>query len=497
MSAGRTSLLHGAMLMVGMRWADRLIGLMSTLILARLLVPEDLGIIAMSSLVVGLADMLLDLGVEAALIRNRDATQKHYDSAWTLRLLQMCISAGLVVLSAPLAAAYFEEPRVQSVLQVTALSLVLGGLQNIGVVNFQKEMRFRQDFRFIFIPRVTGFVVTMILAAVLRNYWALVIGALSGRLLGVVLSYTMHPMRPRLHWGKVREIFGFSQWMLVRGIGNYLDTSLHRFFVGGRSGSAVMGGYSLANDVAALPSSELLMPLNRVLFPALVEAKHSATELARKFLLAQGVQVVLALPASVGLALVAHDAVPLLLGEKWVFAVPFVQLLALVHAARALTSSSNFLLLTLDRPRQAAGLAWFQVLAFTLLATTIWSTGGAIQMATARILAAILGIGLAGVLVHRALPVVGYLALLGTALRPAIATMVMIAAVISLDRLLTPLGHLLSMLLMAVCGGIVYSLTLLALWRLVGRPQGAERYLIDTFGSPLFSRLRARVFRQS
>lgn len=487
--SSRSSLLQGAVLMVGMRWADRLIGLISTLILARLLVPEDLGIIAMSSLVVGLADMLLDLGVEAALIRNREATQKHYDSAWTLRLLQMCVSAGLVVLCAPLAAAYFDEPRVEAVLQVAALSLVLGGMQNIGIVNFQKEMRFRQDFRFTFMKRVVGFIVTMVLAWVLRSYWALVLGALSGRLFGVVLSYTMHPMRPRLHWGKVREIFGFSQWMLVRGIGMYLDASLHRFFVGGRSGSSVMGGYSLANEVAAMPSSELLMPLNRVLFPALVEAKHDPAALARKFLLAQGVQVVFALPASVGLALVAHDAVPLLLGEKWVFAVPFVQLLALVHAARAITSSSNFLLLTLGRPRQAAVMAWFQVALFTVLATTVWAAGEAYEIAIARVLAAACEIGLAGVLVHRALPVVGYLALLGTAVRPAAATFAMIAATLALSGLTASLGHLLSMCALVACGSLVYSVTLLLLWWAAGLPQGAERYLLETVCRPLLRRL--------
>jgi len=493
MSGKPTSVLHGAMLMVGMRWVDRLIGLMSTLILARLLVPEDLGIIAMSSLVVGLADMLLDLGVEAALIRNREATREHYDSAWTLRLLQMCLSAGLVVLCAPLAAAYFQEPRVEPVLQVTALSLVLGGLQNIGIVNFQKEMRFREDFRFTFLRRIVGFAATMILAWVLRSYWALVIGALAGRLFGLLLSYTMHPMRPRLHWSKVREIFGFSQWMLVRGIGLYLDATLHRFFVGGRSGSAVMGGYSLANDIAAMPSSELLMPLNRVLFPALVDAKHDLSELARKFLLAQGVQVVFALPASVGLALVAHDAVPVLLGEKWVFAVPFVQLLALVHAARALTSSSSFLLLTLGRPRQAATLAWFQVLVFTVPAMTIWASGGATEMAISRILAAVFGVGLAGVLVHRALPAVGYVAMLGTAIRPAVAITAMIAVVSALRDFTEPLGHLLSMLVLVNCGAITYAIVLLVLWWAGGRPLSAERYLIENFARPMLLRLRGRL----
>ena len=99
------SVFSGAVLTVSMRWTDRLIGLVSTLILARLLVPEDFGIIAMASIVVGLTEVLFDLGVNVALIQNKSPTKGHYDTAWTLRLLQSGVAAILVAGTAPLAAA--------------------------------------------------------------------------------------------------------------------------------------------------------------------------------------------------------------------------------------------------------------------------------------------------------------------------------------------------------------------------------------------------------
>ena len=200
------SVFKGALMTVLMRWTDRLIGFISTLILARVLVPEDFGVIAMASLVVGLLDVLLDLGVNVALIQNRTPSQAHYDSAWTLRLAQAATTALLIVIASPFAGDYFNDPRVTPVLQFMALSLFVAGLENIGTITFQKEMRFDLEYRFNFSKRIVAFLVTVTSAWLLHSYWALVFGTLAGRIFGVFLSYRMVAMRPRLCTEKMREI---------------------------------------------------------------------------------------------------------------------------------------------------------------------------------------------------------------------------------------------------------------------------------------------------
>ena len=164
---------RGAVLVVGMRWIDRLIGLVSTLILARLLVPEDFGIVAMASVVVGLIDTLLDLGVGSALIQNRDAGREDFDTAWTMRVIQALGAALILWFAAPLAAEYFRDPRVVDVIRVMALAMLIGGFENIGIVAFQKNMEFGSDFRFFFFRRLAGFIVTISLAFWLHSYWAM------------------------------------------------------------------------------------------------------------------------------------------------------------------------------------------------------------------------------------------------------------------------------------------------------------------------------------
>src|SRR5262249_13556092 len=153
-----------------------------------------------------------------------------------------------------------------------------------------KNMQFGAEFRLLFLKRVVGFAAVVIAAATLRTYWALVIGTLVANATGTLLTYAMHPMRPRLSFKRFHEIFGVSQWMLVANIGEYLRVTLHKMLVGRWSSPSIMGAYSLADEISSLPSGELLAPIGRALFPAFASVKHDLPALKEKFLLAQGIQ---------------------------------------------------------------------------------------------------------------------------------------------------------------------------------------------------------------
>ncbi|MDD2711658.1 MAG: oligosaccharide flippase family protein, partial [Simplicispira sp.] len=121
------TLIKGALWAVGTRWSIKAIGFFNTVIMARLLLPADYGVVAMSMLVVGLIQAFMDTGVGAALLRKEDLAQDEIDSAWTLRLMQsMAVGVALLAIS-PVVANYFEESRVQAILWVLALCIVLEG----------------------------------------------------------------------------------------------------------------------------------------------------------------------------------------------------------------------------------------------------------------------------------------------------------------------------------------------------------------------------------
>src|ERR1044072_9054409 len=148
-SPGR-HLLEGSAWMIGLRWAIRLTGLVSTVILARLLVPADFVLVA-----------------------------------------------GAILVVAPFTPAYFQEPRAVPVMQCLALRAAMGGFENIGIVDFRRELRFDRFFLYNMGPKLASVVVTISLAFLWRNYWALVAGILSGQFAMVATSYSMHAYRPR------------------------------------------------------------------------------------------------------------------------------------------------------------------------------------------------------------------------------------------------------------------------------------------------------------
>ena len=474
----RVSVARGAVLVVAMRWTDRLIGLVSTLILARLLLPEDFGIVAMASIVVGLIDTLLDLGVGSALVQNKHAGREEFDTAWTFRLLQAAFAALLIWLAAPFAAEYFRDPRVIDVIKVMALAVLIGGFENIGIVAFQKNMEFGRDFQFFFFRRVAGFVVTIALAFWLKSYWAMVIGAVVGRTVGVAISYGMHDYRPRLSMARFRQLWSFSQWILVGNVGSYGLMQIDKFLVGRRTDAATMGSYSLADDIAAMPSTELLSPLSRVLFPLFVDSAHDSEKLRVAFCKAIGVQTLLALPAGVGLCMVASDAVLLLLGERWQQAIPLVQTLALISVFSALTYSSSYLLLALGRVSLQALLSWLRFGMLAFLVIVVFPDVGAQGIAYIRLATTALGFMLFVCLVLHYVESVRLRDFVEHSWRPLFSTGIM-ALSLSVFPRFESLALFVQVFLSVAFGAGVYVCSILVLWRISGCRDGGETYLLE------------------
>ena len=349
-----------------MRWTDRLLSLLSTVILARLLVPGDFGLVAMAMVAVGFFDVLLDLGVGAALIQHEHAGREEFSTAWTLRLAQCVVTALLLVALTPLVADYYDDPRVVDVLRVAAITVIIGGFENIGTVSFQRNMELGRDFQFVVFKRLVKVACTIALAIALRSYWALILGSLVSRLVGVGASYWMSRFRPHLTLSRVSGIWTFSQWSLLTGIARYLNGAIPRLVLGGRANAAALGTYTVGEEVAMLPTSELLAPLGRVMFPTFAAARNSPGELLRLVTLAQAVQALLAIPLSLGVVLVADDAIPLLLGQQWTDAVPIAQIVALTGVATALGYSPGYMLTVTGRMHVLCGYTWAKTLLVVL-----------------------------------------------------------------------------------------------------------------------------------
>ena len=207
----KRTLILGAAWTVGTRWAIKGIGFLNTVIMARLVLPADYGIVAMAMLVVGLTQALMDFGASTALMRKRDVSRDEIDSAWTLRWLQNIGMGLILLLISPFAATYFEEPRVEYVLWVLAACVAVAGAGNIGLVLAQKEFNFSLEFRIQVICKTLGVVATVAAGYLLRDYRALVIGVCTGYISGLVLSYGDAPLSTPLEHQQNRRHMGCDQ----------------------------------------------------------------------------------------------------------------------------------------------------------------------------------------------------------------------------------------------------------------------------------------------
>jgi O-antigen/teichoic acid export membrane protein len=465
--------MRGGLWTMSFRWAIRLTGVASTIILARLLTPADYGVVAIAMLIVGAVEVLSQTGQNLAIVRHPNPTREHYDTAWTISVGLGATLSVIILLSTPLTVYYFHEPRAAPVVEVLAVRTFLFGFQNVGIVNFQRHLQFQRQFWFTFCPTLLSFAATIASAIVLRNYWALVIGIVTRQISTLALSYIMDPFRPRFSLSKVRDIWSFSIWTFLKMIGIYANSEIDKLAIGGSLGSAAMGRYDVARDVAVSPSGEIVTPLVTVLFPVMSTVQHLKDQRRQLYLTVFAWTTAIGIATSVGVALVGNDLVDLLLGQKWSDAKPLIPWLSLAFGILSISSSVYSAFDTLGRPDISARLQWTRVV---LLALTVFPVAFFLHnleaVAIARFVVTVLITPTLLLSLGRALDVAP-VAFFNTLWRPVVSASAMAIAVIGTNSFITFIGP--ARLAIDVTLGVAsYALCLFATWRLNGKPEGPE-----------------------
>lgn len=481
MSSVQQRIAQGAVWMIGARWIDKVLGLVSTFVLARLLVPEDFGLVAIASAMVALTALLSNFSFDLALIQHPAPTRGHYDTVWTITVLcGAAVGIALLAVASPLAA-FYEEPRLTAVIMVLAVSAFIGSLANVGCVDFRRNLQFRREFLFSFYRRLLTLPIAIGLAFWLRSYWALVLGTLAGSLVSLLLSYGMHPFRPRWSLGQRAELFGFSKWLFLSNLLGFLIERAPDFMIGKMRGPRELGLFSIASEFGRLPAAELVAPINRAAFPGYSRLASDRPQLVVTYLRMIGVVASIALPAGIGIALTAPLFVPLLLGPKWTEAVPLLQLLALASALLALWTNTGYVCLAIGKPRNVTFLVGFQA-ALTVLSlagflrTEIPNAAGWALLTTAATIA------VPNLYLWRRDLGIPWSKALGGLWRPLIACVALTATVTQLQAAAPPPESTArAIALLAACigaGAGAYVVSALVLWWLAGKPVGAESYAL-------------------
>jgi lipopolysaccharide exporter len=477
MQSTHRSMATGALWMVLFKFSERGLGLLSTLILVRLLAPADFGVVAMAMSFVALLELLAAFGFDVALIRNQGTDRKDYDTAWTLNvLLGVGVALLMVALSRPLST-FYREPALAMVIALLAIGSAVQGFENIGVVAFRKNLEFAREFRYLVAKKIAQFAITIPLAFALRNFWALVFGILAGRIASVALSYWVHPYRPRFSLAARGDLLHFSKWLLVNNALNFLRERASDFVIGRAGGARSLGIFNVSYEIANLPTTELVMPINRAVFPAYARLAADREALRQSFAAVIGVIALFAVPAGTGIAAVADLLTHVVLGPKWMDGVPAIEMLAFFGVTIALQTNSYSVYLALGKPHLQACVSLLFLA--VLIPGLLWFTShqGVSGAALAFVLAGlvVLPANYAVALRQLELPASTVIKALW---RPVIAAACLFFAVRALVDFM-PGNEIVRLLAGVATGVVVYLATLFLLWRLSGADTGAERAIVD------------------
>lgn len=359
----RPSLAHhasrGTMLTLGGQWSRTALQLVSTVVLARLLVPEDFGLVAMVTAIVGVAELVREFGLSGAIVREREIDEAGWATLYRFAFLLGAAMAALTAASAPLVAALYGEPRLVPLTLAIAPMVLLGGVAMPLQARLQRELRFGQIALADVFSMLVGVVGAVTAAALGAGVWSLVL------LAGLPALYRAISMvivvRPELRGARpLRELVPvLTTGGSIFGVQllNYAARNLDNVVIGRWLGATALGFYSRAYALLMLPISQLNGPLARVGLPVLSRLQDEPEAFRRYVRTAMLVLGYAAIPTFALAAAVSGPLVEVLLGSAWAPVAPLFALLCIAGVAQAIGNVSGWLYVSLGHAHRQ--LIWF------------------------------------------------------------------------------------------------------------------------------------------
>jgi O-antigen/teichoic acid export membrane protein len=456
------------------RLLANLIGVASTLVLARLLTPADFGLVALATTALAIVSSLTEFSLAAALVQHEAPEPSHYDTVWTLGVCRAVLLALLMAGIAIPLSQFYNQPDLEAIMYVISASTLITGLTSPKVFEWVRKLSFRQDFISSLASKLTGFLVALWIAVAYHSYWALVLGSLAGQIVSLAVSYIIAPYRPRFSFKHARSLFSFSVWLFLGTGVATVNLRFDQLAIGAVLTPSDLGHYSVGDNLAGLPVREATTPLSMVLFPAFAQLRSDPERLRRAYSRAQGALIAIGLPVGVGFALIADPLVALVMGPQWAPAAMVIQALSTVICLQSFTLP--FMAVTMAVGNTRLVFVRDLLSLFFKVPLVFWGlfTAGLLGVIVARCAVGVFFIALELILTKRViqLPI---LQQLRTGWRSATATLTMSAAVLGLGALGLAQPTIAHIALLVVVGGATYVGSVIGLWHLLGRPDGPER----------------------
>lgn len=322
----------------GCRWG---LALIRTIVLARLLAPDDFGLFGIAFLALGMLETVSKTGMWAALIQKSGDIESCLDTVWTVGLIRAGCIGIVLFFAAPVIVSFFHAQGAEALVQATGLVVALQGLSNIAVVYFEKEIEYGR-YTILEVSRaLVELTAAFVAYSIFRNVWALMAGRIAGEMVYCLLSYRIHPYRPKLSFSPkiATDLFSYGKWILFSNVLFYIVTQGDDFLVGKVLGVAVLGVYQMAFRFSGLISTEVVLPVLKVTFPTYSKLQHDRQRMKQAYLkVLQAVSFIVFLVGILQYTL-ADSFVGIILGEAWSPVTGLLRILIFPACLRALQRS--------------------------------------------------------------------------------------------------------------------------------------------------------------
>lgn len=480
--------LKGSALLTVGQVSVRLIDFLSIIVTARLLLPEDFGLVALANTTLIVIGSVTNFPVLDALIRKESLDQNDIDTAFTLNLARSALVTLTILAAAHPIANIYSDERLVSILFVLSIAVFSQGLISPGMTFFVRDLDFKPQVILLLASKFTSVFLTIALAFYIRSYWAIIIGLVSVPLLTTIGSYFLKFYSPRFCLKSSKELFQFTGWITASNTLSTTNAYGDRFFIGSFAGSTMLGHYYQAGIVAITATANFVSPFSQVLFSAFSKLQGDHDRLGHALLRGQYALALVMFPLAIFLSAFSFQVVMLILGPNWGVTADFLVWLFPAEALLALSVPIHAVILASGRTSYLAAREF--ILLFVRLAPVVLVAYylGLYEAVVTRALITPVIILINFCFVWRVIGL-SLSAQLGILIRPSISALVLYLMLLSFKASFHPpdvsiwlAAYLGLALVLAVA---TYLALTLALWLVFGRPSGPENKIVEVMASKI------------
>ncbi|MEE1001004.1 MAG: lipopolysaccharide biosynthesis protein [Bacteroidales bacterium] len=343
MSNIRQKTLNGVVWSGIQRFGTMSITFVSNIVLARLLLPEDFGCIAMLMIFISLANTFIDGGFGSALIQKKNPTNEDYSTIFYWNIFLSFILYIVLYVSAPLIADFYRIPLLSSVLRVQGIVLFFNALSIVQQNQLKKQLQFKKLSIVYIFSAIISLVVALVTAYNGWGIWSLVVQNISISVIHAILFWVVNKWRPLFvfSWKSFKELFSFGGFMLVSSLFSTFSNEMQGLLVGRMFNPAILGFYNQAYRLEGSAATATSSIIDQVTYPVLASLQDDKTQLINALKRFIQIPAYICSLVMMILIVVAEPLIILLYSDKWIDCVPYFQILCIAGLAVCLQGSAN------------------------------------------------------------------------------------------------------------------------------------------------------------